>query len=134
VRRRLEHGQAEISDRFVQASREDAVPVVNKVLVGTVKSNDLPQLLQGPCRSRVRRHGDPHNSAAAVFDDHEHVEQSECRRDRHEEVTGDDRARTCSVPADQRLGPNHDQGIAPIEEPGKHRQRHPRRGVNAPRF
>ena len=27
---------------------------------------------------------------------------------------------------------DRDQGIAPIEEPGKHRQRHPRRGVNAP--
>ncbi len=24
--------------------------------------------------------------------------------------------------------------LAPIEEPGKHRQRHPRRGVNAPRL
>ena len=36
--------------------------------------------------------------------------------------------------ADQRLGPNHDQGIAPIEEPGKQRQRHPRRGVDAPRL
>ena len=40
VRRRLEHGQAEIPDRFVQASREDAVPVVNQVLTGLVESND----------------------------------------------------------------------------------------------
>ena len=39
-----------------------------------------------------------------------------------------------SVPADQRLGSYHDQGIAPIEEPGKQRQRHPRCRVNAPRF
>lgn len=37
------------------------------------------------------------------------------------------------MPADQRLGSNHDQGIAPIEESGKQRQRHPRRGVDAPR-
>jgi hypothetical protein len=29
----------------------------------------------------MRRHGDAHESAAAVLDDHEHVEQSECRRD-----------------------------------------------------
>jgi len=28
----------------------------------------------------------------------------------------------------------HDQGIAPIEEPGKNRQRHPRRAVDAPRL
>ena len=33
---------------------------------------------------------------------------------------------------DQRLGPNHHHGITPIEEPGKQRQRHPCRGVNAP--
>lgn len=44
------------------------------------------------------------------------------------------RRRARSVPADRRLGPNHDQGIAPIEEQGKHRQRHPRRGVNTPRL
>ena len=93
VRRRLQHGQAEIRDRFVQASREDAVPVVDQVPIGVVESNDLPQLLQGPCRTRVRRDVDAHQSAAAVLDDHEHVEQSECRRDRDEEVTGDDRVR-----------------------------------------
>ena len=81
VRRRLEHGQAEIPDRFVQASREDAVPVVNQVPARTVEPNDLPQLLQGPCRSRVRRDCDAQDSTAAVLDDHEHVEQSECRRD-----------------------------------------------------
>jgi len=77
----------------VQASREDAVAVVNQVAAGTVESNDLPQLLQGPCRSRMRRHGDAHESAAAVLDGHEHIKQSKCRRDRHEEVTDDDRAR-----------------------------------------
>jgi len=38
------------------------------------------------------------------------------------------------VPADQGLGPNHDQRVAPIEEPGKRRQRQTRRGVNAPRL
>jgi len=146
---------------------------------------------------------------------HRHIEQSKCRRDRYEEVTGDDRARVIaqksrptliaaratrrslrhvlahrprrdpqaelqqqfigdaffapdwvlgrhapdqptqfqrdrrpsrsrfdapeqapasSVPADQRLGPNHDRGLAPIEEPGKQRQRHSRRSVNAPRL
>jgi hypothetical protein len=43
--RRPEHGQAEIPNRFVQASREDAVPIVKQVLVRMVKSNDLPQLL-----------------------------------------------------------------------------------------
>ena len=31
------------------------------------------------------------DSTAAVLDDHEHVEQPECRRDRHEEITGDSR-------------------------------------------
>jgi hypothetical protein len=34
--------------------------------VGTVKSNDLPQLLQGPCRTRVRRHGDAQKSQATI--------------------------------------------------------------------
>jgi len=43
-----------------------------------------------------------------------------------------EQAPACSVPADQGLGSNHDQGIAPIEEPRKHRQRHPRRSVDAP--
>ena len=37
------------------------------------------------------------------------------------------------MPADQRLEPDHHQGIVPIEEPGQQRQRHPRRGVDAPR-
>jgi hypothetical protein len=41
----------------------------------------------------VRRNSEAHKSAAAVLDDHEQVEPSECRRDRHEAVTGDDRAR-----------------------------------------
>ena len=43
--------------------------------------------------TRVRRHGNAQQSAAAVLDGHEHLEQSECRGDRHEEITGDDRAR-----------------------------------------
>jgi hypothetical protein len=38
------------------------------------------------------------------------------------------------MPADQRLEPDHHQGIVPIEEPGQQRQRHPRRGVDAPRL
>ncbi len=44
-------------------------------------------------RTRVRRHGDAHESAAAVLDDHEQVENAERRRDRHEEIAGDDLAR-----------------------------------------
>jgi len=38
------------------------------------------------------------------------------------------------MPADQRLGPSHDQSVTPIEEPGKQRQRHSRSGINAPRL
>jgi len=38
------------------------------------------------------------------------------------------------LPADQRPRPNHDHGIAPIEEPGKQRQRHSRRGITVPRL
>ena len=62
VRRRLEHGQAEIPDRFVQTAREDAVPVVNQVPVGRIESDDLPHLPQGPCGAPVCRHGDAHES------------------------------------------------------------------------
>jgi hypothetical protein len=52
VRRRLEHGHPEILDRFVQASGEDAVAIMEQLSEITV-AQSFPQLLQRPGCSRV---------------------------------------------------------------------------------
>ena len=85
-RRRFQHAQAQRLDRFVQAFREDTVPVVNQIAVAVLVPDYLPQLLQSPVCARVRSHTNAHQPAATVFDDNENVEHSEARGDRNEKV------------------------------------------------
>ena len=73
--------------------REDAVPIVNQVMVAIVKPNNFSQLLQGPLHTRVRSDIDAYKSATTVFDDNEDVEQSEGCSNRNKEVTRDNRLR-----------------------------------------
>ena len=45
ARRRLQHPQPEPFDGFIQALREDAVPIVDQIAVGSLETDRLPQLL-----------------------------------------------------------------------------------------
>ena len=71
--------------------REDLVAVMEKILMRAFLSDDRSQLLQRPIRARVRCHVDVGQPTRAVLDDNKHVQHPKCRRDRHEEVAGEDR-------------------------------------------
>src|SRR4249920_512811 len=70
--------------------REDAVPVMDQILVIASVANHLAELLQRPGRTRVCRHVYVRQAARAVLDDDEHVQHPKCRRDGDEEVAGED--------------------------------------------
>jgi hypothetical protein len=55
--------------------------------------NGFTQLVQGPCSCGRSRHIRMEKSAAGVFNDHEHREETKGRRDGHTEVAGHDRLR-----------------------------------------
>lgn len=99
---------------------------------------------QGPVGAGVFRHVEVQQPARTVMDSHRHIPQPERRRDRDEEVAGDDgirrvpqKRRPAPIAAlgsrsRSRLGPPHDQSIAPVAAPGQQHQRCPRRSINAP--
>ena len=77
---RAQHLDTQGSDRIVQVRREDAVTIVDQVLVAFGISDYLSQLVQRPARARVR--GDVHvrQAARTVLDDDEHVQHPKRRR------------------------------------------------------
>ena len=81
---RCQHTEAERLDRFIQTFRKDAVAVMNQVTVSVLEANHFPQLLQGPCGTRVRGDIDACKASTTVLDDHEDVEHSEGRGDRNQ--------------------------------------------------
>ncbi|GFE85207.1 hypothetical protein GCM10011488_01610 [Steroidobacter agaridevorans] len=62
---------------------------MQQVLISLLVSHRLSQLLPRPLRRRVRRHVEVNESTAAVFDDNEHVQHSECAGHSDKEITGD---------------------------------------------
>ena len=90
---RFQHREAQGPDRLIQVLCKDTVPVVDQVAVSLFEAHHLPQLLQGPCGTRVRRDIDACKPTATVFDHNENVEQPEGRGDRNEEITRDNRFR-----------------------------------------
>ena len=66
---------------------EDPISIVDQVAMPSSIPHDFPQLLQSPVGSRIRCHIDMRQATRAVLDDNKHVQHSERRCDRHEEVT-----------------------------------------------
>ena len=62
--RRLKDLEAESSDRFIQALREDAVPIVDQIAVAALVSKGFTQLLK--CPGCCRMSGERSNAAAAA--------------------------------------------------------------------
>ena len=87
ARRRPENLQTEASDRFIYLLGEDAV--AKQVLVCTT-ADRLRQLLCRPGSCRVMRHVHVEDPTGSVLHDDEYIDQLECRRDRDEEIAGDD--------------------------------------------
>jgi len=80
----LENGErsnreAQRSDRIIQVPREDAVPVMDQVLVIVSVSDPCSELLQRPGRTRVGRHVHVRQTPRAVLDDDEHVQHPKRR-------------------------------------------------------
>src|SRR5437016_13282335 len=61
--RRLEHPQSQVAYVLVKLLREDAIAVMDKEAVATVRGNGFAQLLQGPRRCRMRRDIDMRDAA-----------------------------------------------------------------------
>jgi hypothetical protein len=85
MRRRFQHPQSEVLDRFIQAPGKDAVPVVEQVAMACLVTNHLAQLLQRPVGAGVFRHAEVQHPARIMMDHHQHVEQPERRCDRDED-------------------------------------------------
>src|SRR6266851_1760442 len=70
---------------------EDLVSVVDEVLMPAFLPDDRPQLLQRPVCARVCGHINVGQPTRAVLDHNKHVQRPKRRRDRNEEVTGENR-------------------------------------------
>ncbi len=77
-------------DRPIQFARELLVPVTDRESALMVSWDGFPQLLQRPFRGRMGRHVAVKNLPCGMLDDHEHIENLEGPRGRHEEVTRHD--------------------------------------------
>ena len=66
--RRAQHHEAQRPDRIVQVPREDAVPVMDQVLVIVSVCDHRSELLQRPGRTRVCRHVHVRQAARAVLE------------------------------------------------------------------
>ena len=93
ARRGFQYLNSELADRLVEMTREDGVSIVEQESVWLSVPDHLPQLLQGPGRSRMRGDVAMDQAAAAVLDDHEYIQHAERRCDRDEEIAGDDSLR-----------------------------------------
>ena len=70
---------------------EDAIPIVNQILVLVGVCDHLSGQLQRPVRRRMRGHVHVRQTARAVLDDDEHVQHPERNSDGYEEVARNDR-------------------------------------------
>lgn len=85
----IQYGQPEVLDRYVHTSGENAVSIVTQIPTITLQVDRFSQLLQRPSRRRMVRDIEMQQPARAVVDHHEKADQPEARRDRYEEVAGD---------------------------------------------
>ena len=62
------------------------ISVVNEIARRLIPRKSFAELLRGPGRRWMRRHGDMNDSAALVREDHQHEEQSASRGRNDEEI------------------------------------------------
>src|SRR5690242_11694328 len=86
---RLDAGPLRFQSRRLQKREDIGIEFRIAIRAGTRKG--LSQLLQHPLRSRVLRHVEMQDPAAAMFDEEETVEQLECYRRHGEEIQSNDR-------------------------------------------
>ena len=91
--RRLQNTNAETLQCGVQARGEDCIAVVDDVAVGMIEHQKLPELLGGPLGGRVLSDVAVQDPARSNFHCDEDVQHAKARRDRNEEVTGDNGVR-----------------------------------------
>lgn len=96
VRRCLEGLQPNSLNDIVQLAGEDAVAIVNQVLVSSVIPERVAQLLARPARTRVCGDIAVNQSPRLLLDDYEYVQQPKRTRHGNEEVAGHDRLRMVS--------------------------------------
>ena len=68
---------------------KNTVSIVKQGPETILVANGMTQRLQCPSRCRMFGHIEVHQSARAVMDHDENVNQPKCRRDRHEKITRD---------------------------------------------
>lgn len=90
ARRRLQHRDSESGHGFVEVIGEDAVAIVQQVMVSLLEADSLAQLLQRPSGRRMRRDVAMNQTTTAVLDNNEYLEQSERGGHDDQEVAGDD--------------------------------------------
>jgi hypothetical protein len=88
-RRRLEYRDAQLYDRLVQVRGKDTVAIMEQVFIPTFQSNRLTQLLQGPGCTRMGGDIAMDQSAAAVLNHHEYVQQAKCCSNSDKEIACD---------------------------------------------
>src|SRR5215471_19006965 len=82
----FEHSQPHIPDTLVNLFGENRIPVMDQEAVGVIGRNGLSELLQRPLSCGMSGDIDVEESAAFMFNHHEHIEYVEGGGDRHAEV------------------------------------------------
>ena len=68
---------------------EKSIPVMDEHAVGVISRDGFSELLHGPRRRGMRSDIDMKEPSARMLNHHKHIENAECRRDGHAEVTRD---------------------------------------------
>src|SRR5262245_20935623 len=74
---------------LVDVLGEESISVMDENAVGVISRDGFSELLHGPRRRGVRRDIDLKEPSAHMLNHHKDIENAECRRDCHAEVTRD---------------------------------------------
>src|SRR5262249_35853985 len=86
----FEHMQPHMTHALVNLFGKDGIAVMNEHAICMVSRDCFTELLGGPRRRGMRRDIDVQESAARMLNDQKHIEETECRGNRHAEVARDD--------------------------------------------
>src|SRR5215510_10064557 len=84
------HIQPHVTHALVNLFGKDGIAVMNEDAIDVVSRDCCSKLLDGPRRRGMRHDIDVQGSSASMLNDHKHIEEAECRGNRHAEVTRDD--------------------------------------------
>src|SRR5215831_12900581 len=86
---RFDHVQPHVTYGLVNVFGEDDIPVMDENAVRVVSRNGFAELLPGPLRRGMGCDIDVEEPPAGMLNHHKDIENAECRRDCHAEVTRD---------------------------------------------